>query len=118
MLIHNIPTNQIAYRRAAHVERFRRLKLRALRKIEHAEEKRVRTLQTELTKSLRKGLDRKKLQQSALDLREVIDKLGITEGITHTNQRGIQRKLAQELSKLPEHNEFPEFSGMIDKLKS
>ena len=53
MLIHCIPTNQIAYKRSAHVERFRRLQLRVRRKIEHAEDKRQRALKKELEKKLR-----------------------------------------------------------------
>ena len=54
MLINCAPTNQIPFRRAAHIERFRRLQLRVRRKLELADKKYQKDLQLELMYSLRR----------------------------------------------------------------
>lgn len=118
MQIHCIPTNQIAYKRSAHVERFKRLKLRVKRKIEHSENRRLKAMQEELITNLRQRLKRDKDKTRTLKLTETLYKdLGIRDIIKNTNLRGIQRRLAQELSQLPEHNEFTEFSKLLKELK-
>jgi len=119
MLIHCVPTNQVAYKRSAHVERFRRLKLRTVRKIEHAELKRKKILQAELMKMIKKNLTRKsELADQSKRLTVDLETLGMSEALKATNARGIQRRLAQELSRMTTHDEFPEFNKLIGELKA
>lgn len=47
-----------------------------------------------------------------------MEELGIKEALKDTNVRGIHRKLALELSRLPEDDEFPEFSKTVEELKA
>ena len=112
------PTNQIPFRRAAHIERFRRLQLRVKRKTEIAEERYRKILQTEIIKTVRRNGNKLDKSERDTSLTELCNKLGINLAIKETNARGIYRKLATELSQVPSTKEDPEIITMLEPLKT
>lgn len=129
MTIHCVPSNKIPFRRAAHIERFRRLKARILAKIERAEVKQQKVLKKSLTNAIRKNLketdpDPNNVSQKAntpakqtASVLEIISRLQPKDTSKDTNDRQIIRTLAAELSLLPRNEEYPELNKMLDDLK-
>ena len=129
MTIHCVPSNKIPFRRAAHIERFRRLKARILAKIERAEVKQQKVLKKSLINAIRKNLketdpDPNNVSQKAntpakqtASVLEIISRLQPKDTSKDTNDRQIIRTLAAELSLLPRNEEYPELNKMLDDLK-
>ena len=119
MRINCIPTSQVPFRRAAHIERFRRLQRRVKQKIAHAQAKHVKILQNELNKSIRNYIRKPNLAESLTDM---ISQNGLSEAIKDTNDRGIYRKLATELGQIEADSKtlelVPELGDLLTKLKN
>ena len=128
MTIHCVPSNKIPFRRAAHIERFRRLKARILAKIERAEVKQQKVLKKALANVIRKNLKgadleignvgekKDTLTKQAASVLEMIRRLQ-PDTSKRTNGRQIIRTLASELSQLTRNEEYPELNKMLDNLK-
>ncbi len=100
MRISCIPTKNVAFRRTAHVERFRRLRLRVQRKFDLAHEKQLKTLQKEVIFGLRASIDQHNIPRKTEELKDLMELMGLNEAIKRTNDRGILRTLASELGQL------------------
>lgn len=116
MTISCTPTNQIPFRRAAHIERFRRLQLRVKKKLEEADKRYQKKLQEEMMKNLRRAAGELGVKSLTNTLGELCGRLGISLAIRSTNNRGIYRKLAKELSQLGENQEDTELKTRLDQL--
>lgn len=129
MSIHCVPSNKIPFRRAAHIERFRRLKARILAKIERAEIKQQKALQKTLVGIIRKNLKEQEtgsnnavqktnpaLTKQASPILELI-KLRPKDTSKDTNHRQIIRTLATELSGITRMEEYPDLNQILDELK-
>ena len=130
MTIHCVPSNKVPFRRAAHIERFRRLKSRILAKIERAEVKQQKVLKKALVNIIRKNLKETDLEPSNVGQKvspaltkqtasvlEIIRKLQPKGTSKDTNDRQIIRTLAAELSQLTRNEEYPELNKILDDLK-
>ena len=129
MTIHCVPSNKIPFRRAAHIERFRRLKARILAKIERAEVKQLKALKKSLANAIRKNLkaadpetgdagqSKDTLTKEIAPALEIIRRLQSKDTSKDTNDRQIIRTLAAELSQLTRNEEYPELNKMLDNLK-
>lgn len=120
MLISCPPANQVVFRKAAHVERFRRLALRTSMKLTQAERKLDKSKLKNFIQMIKSNLRSK--DPTAINPKssaDLIKSMGIKEEINSWNDRGIMRKLAEELSKMSVPNkENKELIEALDRLKS
>ena len=131
MTIHCVPSNRVPFRRAAHIERFRRLKARILAKIERAEAKQQKVMKKTLVSMIKKNSKEPDLEPSNVDQKtrprtltkqnasvlEIISRSQPKGTSKDTNDRQIIRTLATELSQLTRNVEYPELNKMLDDLK-
>jgi len=115
MKIFGVPASKIPNRRAAHVERFRRLKRRITLRLEAAENKRIKAITHHTLKKLKnKEIDSKERNETI----KRISKLPLIDGaIKETNNKGILRNLAEELSNIDSNGEDKELGKILNKLK-
>lgn len=113
------PANQVSFRKAAHVERFRRLALRVSMKFDQAEKKLAKDRLRNFTQAIKSDLLSKAPTINPRDCAEFIKNMGAKEELNSLNNRGIMRKLAEELAKMPAPDkENKELTEALAKLKS
>jgi hypothetical protein len=114
MKIFGVPTDKVPVRRAAHVERFKRLKRRVDLRIEKAEKEQQRTLTQNLLKNVKNNV---KDPEAPVALSDHIRSRNLQKLVGDTNSRGVIRTLAQDLSSL-EIEEDGELNEIIRSLKA
>ena len=80
MQINCTPTSQIPFRRAAHIERFKRLQLRVQRKIDLAEDKRIKQIQLELMKWISNNIKQNGKEETSNSIESLLKNLLVGEG--------------------------------------
>ena len=118
MRINCPPTSQISFRRAAHIERFRRLQLRVKRKFENAEKRRLKLLQQELVKQVRNDIKTLGMDNVRETLLELCKNLSILDLVKDSNIRGVYRKIAEEFKQLPPTDGDEELLKILGELKA
>lgn len=102
MVISCTPLQLVPFRRAAHIERFRRLKLRVSRRIEMSTKARAKELQKRIIKHLQllhKGKVNN-ISTTTNDLNKALNALNFKKEDVQLSNRSIIRKLARELIQL------------------
>ena len=118
MRINCTPTCQIPFRRAAHIERFRRLQLRVKRKIENSEKRRLKLLQQELVKHVRNYIKTLGMDNARETLLVLCKNLSILDLVKDSNIRGVYRKIPDELKQLPHTDGDEEILKILGELKA
>jgi len=120
MEISCVPLKQVPFRRAAHIERFRRLKLRVSRRIDIANEQKAKLLQKKIIKHLQTlhvG-KYKKIKSTVNNLDKALTALNYNKEEILSSNRSIMRKLASDLSLLNyESVTDKDLNNILDKLK-